>query len=102
MLCQAGTGTCGMSSEQINKLPHPKAYGEYFVKSGMSREEWQRDWAECGGGQRTVFWGRSPSGSNTNEILAAWREKAKNLGDCMQSKGYEYLEGYEYGKSKSQ
>ncbi|CAM8642534.1 hypothetical protein MCEGEM3_02455 [Oxalobacteraceae bacterium] len=101
LLCQAGTGTCGMSSEERYKLLHPKAYGEYFVKLGASREEWQRDWVACGGWPNGQFSGGAPQGAYTNEILAAWRQKAKNLDDCMQSKGYEHLEGYEYGKSNS-
>jgi hypothetical protein len=101
LLCQAGTGTCGMSSEQMDKILHPKAYGEYFVKPGVGKEEWRKDWVDCGGWSNGQFSGGSPPGSNTNEILAAWRQRAKQLGDCMQSKGYEHLEGYEYGKSKS-
>lgn len=90
-----------MSSEERYKLLHPKAYGEYFVKLGASREEWQRDWVACGGWPNGQFSGGAPQGAYTNEILAAWRQKAKNLDDCMQSKGYEHLEGYEYGKSNS-
>jgi hypothetical protein len=101
LLCQAGTGTCGMSSEQMDKLLHPRAYGEYFVKPGVGKDEWRRDWVECGGWSNGQFSGGAPPGSNTNEILAAWRKKAKELDDCMQSKGYEHLEGYEYGKPKS-
>jgi hypothetical protein len=101
LLCQAGTGTCGISSEQIDKLLHPKSYGEYFVKPGVGKAEWQRDWVECGGWSNGQFSGGARPGSNTNEILVAWREKAKKLDDCMQSKGYEHFEGYQYGKSKS-
>ncbi len=90
-----------MSSEQMDKLLHPKAYGEYFVKPGAGKEEWRRDWVECGGWPNGQFSGGASPGANTNEILTAWRQKAKNLDGCMQSKGYEHLEGYEYGKSKS-
>jgi hypothetical protein len=82
-------------------LLHPRAYGEYFVKPGVGKDEWRRDWVECGGWSNGQFSGGAPPGSNTNEILAAWRKKAKELDDCMQSKGYEHLEGYEYGKPKS-
>ena len=37
LLCQAGTGTCGMSREEMRKALHPKSFGEYFVKSGISQ-----------------------------------------------------------------
>lgn len=101
LLCQAGTGTCGLNHEERYKLLHPKAYGEYFVKPGVGREEWRRDWVECGGWSNGQFSGGAPPGSYANEILAAWRKKAKQLDDCMHSKSYEHLKGYEYGKSKS-
>ena len=92
LLCQAGTGTCGMSSEQVDKLLHPKAYGEYFVKPGVSREEWQRDWVSCGGWPNGQFTGGAPSGSTTSEIFAAIDRARNSLDACMQSKGYEYRE----------
>ena len=92
LLCQAGTGTCGLSSEERYKLLHPKAYGEYFVKPGAGREEWQRDWVACGGWPNGQFSGGAPNGSPTKEIFVAI-ERARNLLDsCMKSKGYEYRE----------
>ena len=90
LLCQAGTGTCGMSSEERYKLLHPKAYGEYFVKPGASREEWQRDWVACGGRPNGQFSDDAPSGATTNEIFAAIDRARNSLNACMQSKGYEY------------
>jgi hypothetical protein len=90
LLCQAGTGTCGMSDEERYRLLHPKAYGEYFVKPGVSREEWQQDWVACGGRFNGQFSGGAPSGSTTTEIFAAIDRARKSLNACMQSKGYEY------------
>ena len=92
LLCQAGTGTCGMSSEERYKLLHPKAYGEYFVKPGASRQEWQRDWVTCGGWPDGQFSGGAPNGSPTKEIFAAIDKARKSLDSCMKSKGYEYRE----------
>ncbi len=101
LLCQAGTGTCGMSREEMQKVLHPKAYGEYFVKSGVSRDDWRRDWVACGGRHNGQFSGNAPPGSTANEILAAWRAESKRLAQCMESKGYQHLEGFEYGQAHS-
>ncbi|HZS80430.1 MAG TPA: hypothetical protein VFA14_03240 [Herbaspirillum sp.] len=90
LLCQAGTGTCGMSDEQMDKFLHPKTYGEYFVKPGMTKEGWRADWVACGGdpsGQHGVY---TPPGSTTQVVLAAQNREADRLAICMQSKGYEY------------
>lgn len=101
MLCQAGTGACGMSREEMQKLLHPKAYGEYFVKPGLSRDEWQHDWVTCGGRPNGQFSGNAPAGSTANEMLEAWRAESKRLAQCMESKGYQHLEGFKQGKRRS-
>jgi hypothetical protein len=92
LLCQAGTGTCGLSSEERYKLLHPKAYGEYFVKPGASREEWQRDWVACGGRPNGQYSDDAPPNAPTKEIFAAIDKARNSLNTCMQSKGYEYRE----------
>ena len=92
LLCQAGTGTCGMSSEERYKLLHPKAYGEYFVKPGASREEWQRDWVACGGRPNGQYSDDAPPNATTKEIFAAIERARSSLNACMKSKGYEYRE----------
>lgn len=92
LLCQAGTGTCGMSSEDQYRLLHPKAYGEYFVKPETNREEWRRDWVACGGWPNGQFSGGAPDGSTTNEIFAAIKRAQNSLDTCMKSKGYEHIE----------
>lgn len=90
LFCQAGTGTCGLSDEQRYKLMHPKTHGEYFVKPGANREEWQRDWVTCGGRSNGQFSGGAPPRSTTAEIYAAIDKARTKLDACMQSKGYEY------------
>jgi hypothetical protein len=92
LLCQAGTGTCGMSSEERYKLLHPKAYGEYFVKLGAGREEWQRDWVACGGRPNGQYSDDAPPHATTKEIFAAIDRARNSLNTCMHSKGYEYRE----------
>ena len=90
LLCQAGTGTCGLSREQAEKLLHPKTYGEYFVKSGMTKESWRADWVTCGGMKDGGYASDAPSGSPTDVLINASKQKRQDLGTCMQSKGYEY------------
>jgi hypothetical protein len=92
LLCQAGTGTCGLSSMERYKLLHPKAYGEYFVKLGTGREEWQRDWVACGGRPNGQYSDDAPPNATTKEIFAAIDKARKSLDSCMKSKGYEYRE----------
>ena len=94
LLCQAGTGTCGMSSEQAERLLHPKAYGEYWVKPGMTKENWRQDWVICGGYKDGSF---SPTIREINALaehgLSRSEARAnleKSLESCMQTKGYEY------------
>lgn len=101
LLCQAGTGTCGMSREEMQKALHPKAYGEYFVKPGLSRDEWWRDWVACGGMADGGFSSDAPSGSPTEVLINASKQKRKSLAACMKSKGYEYQTGFEYGETDS-
>ncbi len=90
----AGCGTQLALSGQAreNYLKSIKAYGEYFVKNGASREEWQSDWVACGGRSNGQFSGGAPPRSTTAEIFAAIDKARTKLHACMQSKGYEYRE----------
>ncbi len=101
-LSLVGCGTQLALSGQAREdyLKSIKAYGEYFVKPGLSRDEWQRDWVACGGRPNGQFSGNAPSGSTANEMLEAWRVESKRLSQCMESKGYQHLEGFEYGKRR--
>ena len=95
LLCQAGTGTCGMSSEESYKLLHPRAYGEYFVKSGIGKNEWRSDWIACGGMADGGFSSDAPSGSPTDVLINASKQKRKALANCMLLKGYDHEKGFE-------
>ncbi len=90
LLCQAGTGTCGMSREEAQKLLHPKTYGEYWIKPGISKENWRADWLACGGMSNGQYSGNAPTGSTTKIILASQENERRKLDLCMQSKGYEF------------
>ena len=88
LLCQAGTGTCGMSMEESEKLLHPKTYGEYWTNPKVNKERWREDWMDCGGMSNGQFSGNSPSGSTTKIILESQENERQKLDICMQSKGY--------------
>lgn len=93
-LSLAGCGTqlalTGQAREDY--LKSIKAYGEYFVKSGENREEWQRDWVACGGRPNGQYSDDAPQNATTKEIFAALERARSSLDACMKSKGYEYRE----------
>ncbi len=89
LLCQAGSGTCGLSKEQADKLLNPKAYGEYWTKPGMTKDSWRQDWVECGGKQNGQYVAGPRLPGETNDIAASART-ANLLASCMKSKGYTY------------
>ena len=88
----AGCGTQLALSGQAREdyLKSIKAYGEYFVKPGVNREEWRRDWVACGGRPNGQYSDDAPEGSTTAEIFAAIDRARKKLDTCMQSNGYAY------------
>ena len=88
LLCQAGTGTCGMSDEQATKLLHPKAYGEYWVKPGVTKDVWRQDWVACGGMPGGWYASAASPGANSIEIRSDSERTSQKLDACMQSKGY--------------
>ncbi len=90
LLCQAGTGTCGMSSEEMDKRLNPKAYGEFWTKPGMTKESWRLDWVECGGMSSGQYSDDSPPGSSDAASSELFTAKRKKLDACMQSKGYKF------------
>ena len=90
LLCQAGSGTCGLSDEQVERLLHPKGYGEYWTKASMTKESWRQDWVACKGRSNGSYTNDAPDGSTTAVIRAASRRISEQLGSCMHSKGYEY------------
>ena len=94
ILCQAGSGTCGMSDEQMDRILRPKPYGELWTKPGMTKESWRQDWVDCGGLSNGQFIDDAPPRSPTAVILAASAAAQKKLDTCMQSKGYTFRYTY--------
>jgi hypothetical protein len=99
-------GGCGTQLALSGKaredyLKSIKAYGEYFVKQGASQDDWRRDWVVCGGTADGGFSSDAPSGSPTDVLINASKQKRKSLAACMKSKGYEHQKGFEFGKTDS-
>jgi hypothetical protein len=88
LLCQAGTGTCGMSDEQAQKLLHPKTYGEFWTKPGMTTESWRQDWMACGGMKNGDYTINVPQFSTTAVIQDASKKTIQKLDICMKNKDY--------------
>lgn len=78
-----------MSSEQKKKLLHPKTYGEYWTKPGMTKESWRQDWVACGGLKDGSYAAGPKLPGETGDIAASNR-KAEQLDVCMKEKGYAF------------
>lgn len=90
MICGPQTALADCNKEVYEKLVHPKAYGEHWIKAGMTKESWREDWVACGGRPSGDYSSEAPDGSTTAVIQADSKRTSKRLGSCMQSKGYEY------------
>ena len=90
VLCQAGTGTCGLSSEEAHRLLHPKAYGQYWTKPSMTTESWRQDWVACGGQANGQYFSDESTVPTVAAALTADKNKRAKLDTCMQSKGYQF------------
>ena len=93
LLCQAGTGTCGMGKEQMERLLNPKPYGAHWVKGGASAEQWRENWINCGGLPNGGYIDGAPQRSSNEVIFAADREKRNELAACMRQLGYAFHPG---------
>ena len=89
LLCQAGSGTCGLSDEQVDRLLHPKGYGEYWTKPGMTKECWRQDWVACGGRSNGTYSVGKRLPGETDDFANSDRV-TKRLDACMQAKGYTF------------
>ena len=90
IICGPQTPRAYCDKEAYEKLANPKAYGEYWVKPGMTKESWQQDWVACGGFSSGQYGAYVPPGSNDAISSALWEQKRKQLDACMRAKGYEY------------
>ena len=96
LFCGCGTQLALSGQAREGYLKSIKAYGEYFVKPGASREEWQRDWVTCGGMSDGGYSSDARPGSSTEVLINASKQKRSELATCMVSKGYDYQKGFEY------
>ena len=85
---QCMNGPCSL--ERARMIKAIKAYGEYWVKPDMTQESWRQDWVACGGRSNGQYSSDAPSGSATDVLINAGKQKRQSLATCMQSKGYEY------------
>ncbi|TQK06362.1 hypothetical protein FB599_2510 [Herbaspirillum sp. SJZ130] len=90
LLCIGGTATCGLSDEATYRLLHPKTYGQYWEKPGVTKEEWQRDWMACGGGQDGQYGVYKVPGMRDVDFDREYKKERERLDTCMQQKGYQF------------
>jgi hypothetical protein len=90
LLCSLLAGCCTL--ECIAPLTPAKAYGEYWIKPGMTTESWRQDWVACGG-RKDGGYSAGTRLSEEKDDFAASRRKTKQLSGCMQEKGYAYHYG---------
>lgn len=100
-LVGCGTQLALSGQDREDYLKSIKAYGDYFMKPGGNRDDWRRDWVACGGTADGGFSSDAPSGSSTDVLINASKQKRQSLAACMKSKGYEHRQGFEYGKTDS-
>ncbi len=70
-----------------------KPYGAHWVKEGMTKESQLKDWVDCGGAANlSDGYEKRPEQTNSQyfEGLRFHRTKLRN---CMNSKGYVWVEG---------
>nr|VFK06713.1 MAG: hypothetical protein BECKLPF1236B_GA0070989_100213 [Candidatus Kentron sp. LPFa] len=82
---QCMNGACPL--ERARYLASIKAYGEFFVKPGMTTEGWRRDWVACGGWDDGQYGAGPRLPGETGDLKAAHRT-AEKLEACMNAKGY--------------
>ena len=83
-----------LGKEAYQKLYYPKAYGEYWIKPGMTKETRSQDSIECGGSTRGPDF--SPQQTNAarqpedKNDFATDTRLTKVWINCMKEKGYQY------------
>ncbi len=94
-ICGPQTPAANCNKEAYEKLVHPKAYGEYWVKPDTSNETRGRDSIACGGSTRGPDFtseqteaARQPG--DKNDFAADTRLSIVWV-NCMKEKGYRYV-----------
>ena len=80
-------GGCSLGFVPTGLTP-AKAYGQYWVKPGMSLEGWRQDWVRCGGRENGQYSSDARNGAPSTVIQTAEKRKRDELAVCMKSKGY--------------
>jgi hypothetical protein len=96
LLCQAGTGTCGMSREDARRLLNPKPYGTRWIKENGTDEQRLLDIKECGGGIGLhVGFTKSQEEAERREgetsLFPASERLYRAWSQCMKDRGYRYV-----------
>jgi hypothetical protein len=81
-----------LGEETYNNLMHPKPYGAHWIKDGMTKESRIVDWLECGGGENLSDGYERKSGITNKEYFDGLNSRRKQLRNCMDSKGYNWIE----------
>jgi hypothetical protein len=94
--CTIGNGRiCGPSTpiaycdrDAYQRLAHPKTYGEFWTKPGMTTESWRQDWMACGGMKNGDYTINVPQFSTTAVIQEGSKKTIQKLDICMKNKDY--------------
>lgn len=88
---QCMNGACAL--ERVEYIKSIKAYGEHWVKDGVTVERWKSDWTSCGGLPDGSFLDDAPPRASNDVIFAALRKKRNALATCMAQRGYTFQPG---------
>lgn len=79
-----------LGEETYERLRHPKGFGGYWEKPGMTKDSWRADWVSCGGNPNGSYSTDIPNMSTREVIDEADDKKSKQLWVCMTNKGYHF------------
>lgn len=101
---------CFLAQDYLHTLSPSYSYGARWVKAGMTQQSRLADWVACGGsgslggaepspmsntGSMTI---NGPLRTYSKQALRAQGDYVRQLGSCMQSKGYAYRSPQRPGK----
>jgi hypothetical protein len=87
---QCFDGPCAF--ERAKMIESVKPYGAHWIKDAMTRESRIVDWLECGGGENLSDGYERKSGITNKEYFDGLNSRRKQLRNCMDSKGYNWIE----------
>lgn len=89
-ICGPQTPLAYCDSEAYERLIHPKGFGGYWEKPGMTKDSWRADWVSCGGNPNGSYSTDIPLMSTREVIDEADDKKSKQLWVCMTNKDYHF------------